>query len=156
MRLPISLLALFCAGAAGPAPVPPKAADATVLHFVPKARANSTYTFSARFDITDRDISFEAPKAYKEGFDFWAGRMRGQRRSEAYEMTTITQEADANGMIPFRRTIPKFDLEFERQGQQYATAGPLERAVTSLVWEGSLDPYGNLKKKRKVGGRANP
>src|SRR3989442_1716941 len=41
------------------------------LHFLPKSRRMSTYNFDARFEITARDISFEAPDAYKDGFNFW-------------------------------------------------------------------------------------
>lgn len=135
---------------------PPKEPAATVLHFVPKARPNSTYTFDGRFDVVSRDISFEAPDAYKDGFAFWAGRMKGQERSEVYEMITITREADASGKVPFRRLIPKFNLEFEEQGRPFAALGTLEKDIVTMIWEGTLDPSGNLSEKRKVGGKDNP
>src|SRR5437867_11678855 len=109
------------APAATPAQDPaPKQGGAQVLHLALKARANSTYSLAARFDIANRDVTFEAPDAYKQGFDYWAGRMKGQKRSEVYEITTVTQDADKSGRIPFRRTIPRFDLEFERQGEMFA------------------------------------
>ncbi len=173
MRLPIAigLLATVWAGAAAPAaetpkppapaaakatPAVPKDAAATVLHFLPKARPSSTYTLEGRFDIADRNVTFETPDAYKDGFAFWAARMKGQKRGEAYEIVTVTQEADASGNVPFRRTIQKFDLEFERQGQAFATVSTLERDLRTVVWEGTLDPSGTLNEKHKVSGKDNP
>ncbi len=172
MRLPIAIgwlaaWAGFAALAAGPpkppapaaaqaTPAAPKAAAAAVLHFVSKARPNSTYDLAGRFDIMNRSVTFEAPDAYKDGFDFWAARMKGQKRGEVYEILTVTQEAGANGRVPFRRTIPKFDLEFERQGQPFAANSTLERDLRTMVWEGTLDPSGNVDEKHKVGGKDNP
>lgn len=137
---------------ATPAPIP----AATSIRFAPQARKMSTYMLNGRFEITTRDVTFEAPPAYADGFNFWAGRMKGQRRSEVYQMQTMTQDVDPNGLMPFRRTVPRFNLEFEKQGQIYAAAGPIERDVVTLVWEGVLDSFGNLKQKRKVAGSDNP
>jgi hypothetical protein len=136
---------------AAPTPTP----AATSIRFAPQARKMSTYTLSARYEITTSDVTFEAPPAYIDGFNFWAGRMKGQRRSEVYQMQTMTQETGASGMMPFRRTVPRFNLEFEKQGQVYASAGSVERDVVTLVWEGTLDAFGNLKDKRKVAGKDN-
>ncbi len=167
-------LMAFCAGALGAATPPspaatpsrtpapaaaaptPKGTVAGVVRLAPKARVNSTYSLAARFDIANRDISFEAPDAYKQGFDFWAGRMKGQKRSEVYEITTVTQDADKSGQVPFRRTIPKFDLEFERQGEMYAASDKIEKDLRTYIWEGTLDPSGNQSEKRKVSGKDNP
>ena len=134
---------------------PPAPAEAP-LRFAPKARRMSTYTFNGRFEIRNREVTFEAPEAYQDGFNYWAGRMKGQKRSEVYQIVTMTQDVDGGGLLPFRRSIRRFNLEFEKQGQVYAAMGSLERDVASLVWEGTLDPLGNLKEKRKVGGKDNP
>src|SRR5438093_1570179 len=65
-------------------------APETVLRFLPKVRPMSTYSLGARFEIGTRNVTFEAPEAYKAGFEFWSNRMKGQKRSEVYEMTTLT------------------------------------------------------------------
>jgi len=154
---PVAAAAKTPAPAATPAQSPgPKVGGAQVLHLAPKARPNSTYSLAARFDIANRDVTFEAPDAYKQGFDYWAGHMKGQTRSEVYEITTVTQDADKSGRVPFRQTIPKFDLEYERQGQMFAVSDQIEKDLRTYIWEGTLDPSGNLSEKRKVSGKANP
>ncbi len=140
-------------GAPPSAPAVPAGAP---LRFAPKARKMSTYTLNGRFEIKTRDVSFEAPDAYIDGFNFWAGRMKGNKRSEVYQTVTMTQDVDGSGLLPFRRTIPRFNLELEKQGQVFASSDAIERNVTRLVWEGTLDPFGNLKEKRMVGGKDNP
>lgn len=137
---------------ANPAPTPP----ATSIRFAPQARKMSTYMMNGRFEITTRDVTFDAPPAYAEGFNFWAGRMKGQRRSEVYQVQTMTQEPEPSGLLPFRRTIPRFNLEFEKQGQIYASTGSIERDVVTLVWEGFFDSFGNLKQKHQIAGKENP
>jgi hypothetical protein len=149
-------LAAAPAWSAAPAAPAKPASPAATLRFAPKARRLSTCTLHGRYEIATRDVSFEAPDAYIDGFNFWAGRMKGQKRSEVYEMMTMTQDTDGNGMVPFRRTIPRFNLEFEKQGQIFAAMGSLERDVAGIVWEGTLDPFGNLKEKRKVAGKDDP
>ena len=134
----------------------PPAPAAKSIRFAPQARTMSTYKLNARFEITTRDVNFEAPPAYIDGFNFWAGRMKGQKRSEVYQILTLTQDPGPDGMLPFRRSVPRFNVEFERQGQVFAASGSIERDITSLIWEGTLDPLGNQKEKRKVGGRENP
>ena len=90
-----------------PAPSAPKPAPVpTVLHLLPKVHRLSTYSISARFEMTTRDVTFDAPAAYMESFNFWSKRMKGQRRSEVYEIKSVTQDADAQGLVPFRLTIP--------------------------------------------------
>src|SRR5437867_1714094 len=88
-----------------PAPSAPRPVP-TVLHLLPKAHRLSTYSISARFEMTTRDVTFDAPAAYMESFNFWSKRMKGQRRSEVYEIKSVTQDADAQGLVPFRLTIP--------------------------------------------------
>src|SRR5262245_52491635 len=73
------------ASAAG-APVP--------VRFQTKARRMSTYQATVRFEVTANDVRFEAPEVYRDGFDFWASRMKGQTRSEVYEMVTMTEDAN--------------------------------------------------------------
>jgi hypothetical protein len=124
----------------------------SVLRLLPKVRVMSTYSLGARFEIGVKDVSFEAPDAYKQGFDFWAGRMKGQTRSEVYDMTTMTQETNDSGLVPFSRTIPKFDLEIQRQGEILASPPETERDVASLIFEGTLDRFGNVKEFKKTAG----
>jgi len=123
------------------------------LRFLPKSRRMSTFDFEGRFEITARDVSFEAPDAYKEGFSFWAGRMKGQKRSEVCQIVTITQDADDHGLVSFRRTIPKYDVEIERQGEVLTPGGNVEKSVATLQWEGTFDVFGNVKEMRKVAGK---
>jgi hypothetical protein len=149
----VAAIAAAVVSAAPQAPSPPKEPAApAALRVVPKSRRMSTYTLGARFEITTRDITFEAPAAYQSGFDFWAGRMKGQRKSEVCEMVTVTQDADPSGDVVFRRTIPKYDVELEKQGQIYASERSVERTVAALQWEGRLDPFGNVKEMHKVAG----
>ena len=61
----------------------------SVLRFLPKARAMSTYTLGVRFEIGTKDVTFEAPEAYKQGFEFWSGRMKGQRRNEVDRKSVV-------------------------------------------------------------------
>jgi len=136
---------------ATPADAKPPAVE-SVLRFLPKARPMSTYTLEARFEVGTKDVTFEAPDAYKQGFEFWSGRMKGQRRSEVFEMTTMTQDANDKGLVTFRRTIPKFDVEIQRQGEFMASPPELERSVASLVFEGTLDRFGNVKEFKKTAG----
>jgi hypothetical protein len=161
-----AFVAAVCAAAAAeapktklPAPHPAaKPADAkapaleSVLRYLPKVRVMTTYSLGARFEIGTKDVTFEAPEAYKQGFDFWSGRMKGQTRSEVYEMTTMTQDANDSGLVPFRRTIPKFDLEIHRQGEILASPPETGKSVATLVFEGTFDHYGNVKEFRKTTG----
>jgi len=78
--------------------------------------------------------------------------MKGQRRSEVFEMTTMTQDTNDKSLVTFRRTIPKFDVEMERQGEFMASPPELEQSVASLVFEGTLDHFGNVKEFKKTAG----
>jgi hypothetical protein len=150
------------AGAEAPKPpAPPPAAKpdvakspapGTVLRFLPKVRAMSTYSLGARFEIGTRNVTFEAPEAYKPGFDFWSNRMKGQKRSEVYEITTMTQDANDKGLFPFSRTVPRFDLEIQRQGEIMASPPDMEKDVATLVFEGTFDRFGNVKTFKKTAG----
>jgi len=152
------------AGAEAPKPKPPAPPSAakpdgakttapeSVLRFLPKVRPMSTYSLGARFEIGTKNVTFEAPDAYKPGFEFWSKRMKGQKRSEVYEMTTMTQEANDSGLFPFSRTVPQFDLEIQREGEIMASPPDTEKSVATLVFEGTLDRFGNVKAFKKTAG----
>jgi len=143
-----------------PTPAKPSAAQPpvvqSVLRFNPKVRRMSTYSLQGRFEVTTKDVTFEAPDAYKAGFNFWAGRMKGEKRSEVCEMTTMTQDAEDKGMNTFRRTIPRFDLEMIKQGQVLASPLATQQSVASLVFDGTMDQLGNVKSLKKVAGPDDP
>jgi len=134
---------------------PAGSAAPMTLRFAPKARRLSTYTADIRLETTTREVTFEAPQAYQQSFAFWSNRMKGQKKSELIELITYTQDVAEDGTIPFRRTVPRFQVEFMRAGQPSEPYGTLPDDVKSQVWEGSLDPLGNLKEMRKTAGKDN-
>lgn len=146
-------LILALAGRAPAAEPPAKGTAAPgTLRILAKARQMSTYKLGTRFEVGTGDITFEAPAAYQSGFDYWASRMKGQKRSEVCDITTITQGVEKDGDVPFRRTIPRFDIELLQGGQIYAPGLNIGKALAAFVWEGSLDRYGNVKEMRKTEG----
>ncbi|HEU4402879.1 MAG TPA: hypothetical protein VFT43_12315, partial [Candidatus Polarisedimenticolia bacterium] len=135
-----------------PAPVPPSA-----LRFAPRARRLTTYTNVVRLEITTRDVTFEAPPAYQQSFAFWSGRMKGETKIELFEFQTLTQERAGEGTVPFKRTLPRFQVELQKQGgPPQEPYGTLQSDVTSLAWEGTLDAFGNVKEIHRVAGKENP
>ncbi|HEU4400473.1 MAG TPA: hypothetical protein VFT43_00065, partial [Candidatus Polarisedimenticolia bacterium] len=96
---------------AAPTPVPP-----STLRFAPRARRLSTYTNVVRLEITTRDVTFEAPPAYQQSFAFWSGRMKGQTKTELFQLQTLTQERAGDGTVPFKRTLPRFQVEIQKDG----------------------------------------
>jgi hypothetical protein len=151
-----ALLAVL-AGAAAAEPAG-AAADAVPepVSLVPKARRMSTYTLLGRFEIATKDVTFETPPAYQESFAFWTGQMLGRRQIEVYEFVTVTQEPNPDGSVPFRRRLPRFNLEMERKGVPYAPYGPIHAAATSLEWEGTFDAHGVVREIRQVSGVDEP
>ena len=139
--------------AAAPA-APPQAAG--TIRFTPKARQLSTYVVEGRLDVTNRDVTFDAPPAYRDKFAFWTGRMKGQKRFELYQFQTSTQERAADGTVPFKRILTRFQLELEREGRPLAAMGSLQKDMTTRAWEGTLDPLGNVKEIRRTQGVDNP
>lgn len=147
-----------------PSPVPPSAGKvpsspppaAGPIRMVPKGRRMSTYTLRARYEIGTKNVTFEAPPAYQESFAYWTGKMKGNKRMEIFEFQTITQDVREDGLIPFRRTLPRYNLEMERGGQPFAPYGPIIRDVTSLTWEGSMNAIGVIKEIRPVTTSENP
>lgn len=141
---------LACAVAAAVAAPAP-----STVRLTPKARPLSTYLLEARLDLANRDVTFEAPAAYHDKFAFWTGRMKGHKRSEIYEFQTSTQERAADGTVPFKRLLSRFQVEMEREGKPLAAYGSLQKDMASHAWEGVLDPLGNVREIRKVQGIDN-
>ncbi len=145
---------LLGAAAARAAPAPPAArpAAAPSVHLEPRAQAASSYTLDAHFDVLTKDVSFEAPPAYKESFEFWSARMKGNRRMELYQFVTLTDEAAADRMVHFRRILSRFQVDLERNGETMAPQSMVTKDMTSQAWEGTLDRLGNTKEVRRTGG----
>lgn len=141
---------------AAPAAPSKTTSTGTALRLTPKARVMSTYTLECRFEVFTKNVTFDVPQAYQDSFAFWTGRMTQNKRMEVIEIVTSTSESNQNGSVPFKRTVPKFNLELEKKGQPLTPYGPLEKQVTSLAWAGSLDRFGNVKEIRKVAGPDNP
>ena len=59
-----------------------------------------------------------------------------------------TQDTDDNGNVPFRRTIPKFDMELERRGQILAPPDTLRqlRELLAAPGQGS-SPWATVSKR---------
>ncbi|MFQ5878181.1 MAG: hypothetical protein ACE5JH_10925 [Acidobacteriota bacterium] len=140
---------------ARPGKAKPKGGSEEVLRFLPKARKLSIYTRQARVQILNREVSFEAPPAYQAGFEFWSKKMRGEGKTELIEFVITTDEPDEKGEIPFRRRSPRVMIELLDHGRPMEPYGSLQDDVKTLVWEGKLDRYGNVKEIRKVGGSDN-
>jgi hypothetical protein len=150
--LPVVLGLAWAAPARSATPARPKPAappavprqEIPPVTLVPKARSMSTYTLLGRFEVHNKNVTFDTPPAYQESFAFWTGRMVGQKRLEVFELVTVTQEAGADGSVPFRRRLPRFNLEMEKKGVPFAPFGPVQTAATSLEWEGTLDRLGRV------------
>ena len=128
--------------AAGPPGLPAGASD---LRLAPQAPPRSSFEFSGRIKINNRDVSFEVPPDYQESFSFWTKKMIGIVKEEKVEFITITRDTAADGSVPFRRQIPRYDLEIIKPGKHVANLPKhVRRAVISRVWEGTFDRYGNV------------
>jgi len=144
---------------ATPAPAPaakpkPPAAPVKVV-MTPKAWQGATYSFDGRVETGVSDVTFEAPPAYQEGFTFWTNRMKGASRTELIEHLTTTRQQAANGLLPFRRQVSRYDIDMLDHGQEKAAGGPFMKDVLSLAWEGSLDAYGNVTSLKRIAGPEN-
>ncbi len=140
---------LLLAGAAGPATPEP-------VHFNPGAQKLSIYEQMVRVQVTNKDISFEAPEAYRESFAFWTGRMKNVTKTELIEFTLTSLEPNPEGFLPFRRQASRFMIEIAKDGMPMEPYGQLQRQVTTLVWEGLFDRFGNVVKLEKTAGADNP
>jgi len=149
------LLVATCLPAASPSVATPAevAADAPALRFEPKVPPLSAYEFTGRIRIHNKNVSFEAPADYRESFSFWAEKMTGTLKEEKIEYITVTRDRAEDGSVPFRRQIPRYDLEINKPGQS-PTVLPraIRRAVTSKIWEGSFDRYGNVLSMQEIAG----
>ena len=135
------------------APVPKRApAPPAPVALIPKAWERSIYDLEGRVVTVVDDVTFEAPPAYQESFAFWTGRMKGGQRTELLQLLTTTREPAEDGSLPFRRQVSRFQVDIVEQGQNKTPAGQLSHLVTSLVWEGVLDPEGNVRDITKTGG----
>ena len=153
--------ALAAAPSAAPAPpggATPQAAAAPVapaaatIHFAPQAQGSASYTLNAHFDVMTKEVTFDAPPAYKESFAFWSARMKGNRRNELYEFVTLTEEPAADKTVHFRRVLSRFQVDLERNGETLAPMTMASKDMTGQAWEGTLDPFGNIKDVRRVAG----
>ena len=149
------LLAATCLPAASLSATMPEAiaADAPALRFEPKVPPVSAYEFTGRIRIHNKNVSFEAPADYRESFSFWAEKMTGTLKEEKIEYITVTRDRAGDGSVPFRRQVPRYELEINKPGQN-PTVLPraIRRAVTSKVWEGSFDRYGNVLSMQEIAG----
>lgn len=140
---------------------PPQAAGSPAgngepIRFTPKARKLSIYEQMVRVQISNLDVSFEAPEPYRESFAYWIGRMKNVSKTELIEFVVTSMEPNPEGMIPFRRRAKRFMIEIARDGRPMEPYGSLQRDVTTLVWEGLLDRFGNVVEMEKVAGVDNP
>jgi hypothetical protein len=135
-----------------PAPPPKPPLEAQTLKMVPKARKLSTYSFEGRVETLTSDVTVDAPPAYRDNFAVWSARMRGLAKIELVQFLVSTQDAAEDGTVPFRRQVPRFMVELNQQGHPMEPYGTLVQDVQSLIWEGSLDPHGNIKEIHRVAG----
>lgn len=127
-------------------------AAAPTVHIEPRAQAASSYTLDARFDVLTKDVTFEAPPAYKDSFEFWSARMKGNRRVELYQFVTMTEDAAADRTVHFRRILSRFQVDLERNGETLAPLSMATKDMTEQAWEGTFDRFGNSKEVRRIGG----
>lgn len=134
---------LFAGHPAIPADANP--ADTPALRFEPRAHPLTSFEFTGRIKITNKNVSFEAPADYQESFSFWTKKMKGVVKEEKVEYITVTRDRAEDGSMPFRRQIPRYDLEILKPGMHPAGLPKhIRNAVTTKVWEGTLDRYGNV------------
>lgn len=129
------------------------APGAPALRLEPRVPPLSSYEFTGRIGIHNKNVSFEAPADYRESFSFWADRMQGTLKEEKVEYMTVTRDPADDGSVPFRRQILRYDMEIRRSANN-PTILPrhIRRAVTSKIWEGTFDGYGNVLSLQEVAG----
>jgi hypothetical protein len=126
-------------------PVTAESVDTPALRFEPQAPELTSFELTGRIKITNRDVSFVVPPDYQESFSFWTEKMKGVIKEEKVEYITVTRDRAEDGSVPFRRQIPRYDLEITKPGRHPAGLPKhIRQAVTSKVWEGTLDRYGNV------------
>jgi hypothetical protein len=139
---------------AAPSPAAPAPAGSTriALQYHPL----SSYTIDITFAIRNKAVDFEAPPAYQKSFTFWTDRLRGEERREVYRFLILTQEAEADGSVPFQKLLNRFMIEIKRQGQMLVPYGSLQDDMATLVWGGRFDPHGVVTEIKKIRGKENP
>ncbi len=128
---------------------PPRLPGETTLE--PKAWPRSTYAFDGRVEVSVGNATFEAPPAYQQSFSFWIGRMKGTIRTELVESILSTREA-GQGRLPYRRQITRYAMEMNERGEIKESGRPLTDQVLKLMWEGELDPHGDVASETRTAG----
>jgi hypothetical protein len=147
-------------GTSTPAPPTAQVAPATPaapgaagkVRFAPQPRAASSYRAEVHVQVFTKDVTFDAPPAYAEGFKFWTSRMKGSKRDELYQFLILTDDPAADGTVPFRRQISRFQIEMEKDGQALTAMSDAVLDMPKQVWEGKLDRTGNVQEIRRVAG----
>ncbi len=138
--------------ATGPKAESTPAAPATI-RFAPRAHPLSKYEVNARYEMHFKDVTYEVPEAYRDSFAFWTGRMKGKSKFEVYQFNIQTLDAAENGSVPFTRRLPHFNLEVAEEGRTRVPFDPLEQKLRTWIWDGTLDPLGNITEIHKTAGR---
>lgn len=146
------------AGAATPAPgaATPAPAAAGVAHFLPKARTDSTFSLTVRFEIETKNVTFDVPPAYRDSFAFWTKRMSGSKRSELFQFVNVTDDAEKDGSVHFRKTLARYQAELQQEGESLTPYSNTVKDMEGLTWEGHLDRFGNVQDARLVAGKPDP
>jgi hypothetical protein len=127
--------------------------DTPIVRLEPRAHPLTSFEFTGRIKISNKDVSFEAPSDYQESFSYWTKKMKGVVKEEKVEYITVTRDRAEDGSMAFRRQIPRYDLEILKPGMHPAgLPRHIRRAVTSKVWEGTLDRYGNVIAMEEIAG----
>jgi hypothetical protein len=120
------------------------------------AWSRSTYEFEGRLEHGINNVTFEAPPAYQQSFTFWSNRMKGSQRTELIQTLTTTSDPAADGTLPFRRQVARYEVDMMEGGGVQAAGQPVTRAVRKLVWEGAFDASGNVASIKQVAGPEDP
>ena len=131
----------------------PSPAEPQAIHLAPQARAGSSYALDVRFEVATKDVTFDAPPAYKDSFGFWTSRMKGNKKSELYQLLTLTDDAAADGTVPYRKQISRVQVDVEKQGSELMTPDKSLDVLRGMAWAGTMDRFGNVTTSRKVAGK---
>jgi hypothetical protein len=78
--------------------------------------------------------------------------MKGSSRTELIQHLTTTREQAADGLLPFRRQVSRYNMEMNDHGQMKTAGGPFMKDVPTLAWEGSFDAHGNVTGMKRIAG----
>jgi hypothetical protein len=142
--------------AADAAPVAPPGPSSTPapgkVRFAPQAHGGSSYRAEVHVQVVTKDVVFDAPPAYAESFKFWASRMKGSKRDELYQYVILTDDPAADGTVPFRKQISRFQVEMEKDGQALTAMSDAVLDMPKQVWEGKFDRAGSVREIRRTAG----